>query len=368
MYTSLFFIFVKKFKMDKLFLISFFSIFLFGCPPEKIDSPVYDSDYGKGLYILSENSINYYDYKNNVLKENIFQTVNGNSISNLKSLNVNSENMYIVSENTLYSVDINTFLKNWELQSFSDAQECEYAKFNRMYISDQAESEIKVVDINLREVIARVKTGDSVSPSDIVLSWERAFVLNSGRDNFNDYDTTLCAIDVKDGVVAINEFAGNIIVDKNPVSALFNGSIVVLCKGIYDESNLSNNTPSSIHLVGSGSLNVQSSNTLSNVYNANNLLINNSNTKYYITSSSGVYYLSTTSLNHTLVTDKKIPTVLEINRESFANTDTTSIFVDFLYMNDKNNSDYIYKYNVYLDQFVDSFQVNDPVIDLKIYK
>ena len=95
--------------------------------PEKIDPPVYDSDYGKGLYILSENNINYYDFINNELKENIFQTVNGNTISNLKSLNVHSDNMYIVVENTLYSVDINTFLKNWDLQAFSDAQECEYA-------------------------------------------------------------------------------------------------------------------------------------------------------------------------------------------------------------------------------------------------
>lgn len=354
--------------MKKLLFISLFSIYFFGCTPEKIDPPVYDSDYGKGLYILSENNINYYDFSNNELKKNIFQTVNGNTISNLKSLNVHSDNMYIVSENTLYSVDINTFLKNWDLQAFSDAQECEYAKFNRMYVSDKAESEIKVVDINLREVIARIKTGDDASPSDIVLSWERAFVVNSGRDNSNDYDTTLCAINVKDGVVPINEFAGNIIVDKNPVSVLHNGSIIVLCKGIYDESNLSNNTFSSIHSIGAGSLSIQNSNTLNNVYNANNILVNNANTKYYITSSSGVYYLSTNTLNHTLVTDKKIPTVLEINRESFANTDTTSIIVDFLYMNDKNNSDYIYKYNVYLDQFVDSIQVNNPVIDLKIYK
>ena len=344
-----------------------FSIFLFGCPPEKIDPPVYNSDYGKGLYILSENSVNYYNYSNNELKENIFQTVNGSPISNLKSLNVHSDDMYIVAENTLYSVDLNTFLKNWELNDFSYAQECEYAKYNRMYVSDKGESEIKVVDINLREVIARVKTGDSVRPTDIVLSWERAFVVNSGGDNINDYDTSLCAIDVKDGVVAINEFVGNIIVDKNPVSVVNNGSIVVLCKGLYDESNLSNNTSSSIYLIGAGSLNVQTSNTLNNIYNANNLLLNNSNTKYYITSSSGVYYISTTSLVHTLVTDKKTPTVLEINRESFANTDTTSIIVDFLYMNDVNNSDYIYKYNVYLNQFVDSFQVNNPVIDLKIY-
>ena len=76
-----------------------------------------------------------------------------------------------------------------------------------MYVSDKAESEIKVVDINLREVMARIKTGDNTkSPSDIVLSWEKLFVVNSGRDNSNDYDTTLYAINVKDGVVPINEF------------------------------------------------------------------------------------------------------------------------------------------------------------------
>ena len=57
-----------------------------------------------------------------------------------------------------------------------------------------------------------------------------------------------------------------------------------------------------------------------------------------------------------------------INRESFANTDTTSLVVDFLYMNDNNNKDYIYKYNVYLDQFVDSFQLTSEVIDLEIHE
>ena len=67
MLTSLFFIFVKKLKMKKLLIISLFSIFLFGCPPEKIDPPLYDSNYGKGLYILSENSISYYDYSNNAM-------------------------------------------------------------------------------------------------------------------------------------------------------------------------------------------------------------------------------------------------------------------------------------------------------------
>ncbi|MGY8951666.1 MAG: hypothetical protein ACKVJW_07765, partial [Flavobacteriales bacterium] len=148
---------------------------------------------------------------------------------------------------------------------------------------------------------------------------------------------------------------------------IHNGAMVVLCKGVYDEIDPTNNIESSICLVGTGSLNAVSSTTLNGLYNADNLILNYSETKYYITSSSGVYYLSASSLNKTLVTDKKIPTVLEINRESFANTDTTFLIVDFLYMNDENKKDYIYKYNVYLNQFVDSFQVDSDVIDLEVY-
>jgi len=343
------------------------SVFLFGCPPEKTDPLVYEKDYGKGIYALTSTGVNYFDNKESVLKENIFTTVNGQSISNASSFNLIGKDMYIVSENTLYSVDVETFLKDWEVSGFVSAQNCEYAKFDRLYVSDKGESEIKVVNLNTRDISAHIKTGESVNPTDIVLSWERAFVINSGGEDVSDYDSTICVIDVKDGVVAINEFAGNIIVDKNPVSALHNGTIVVLCKGIFDDTDPSNNVESSICLVGTGVLNTVTSTALNGIYNADNLILNNSETKYYITTSSGVYYLSVSSLNKTLVTDKKIPSVLEINRESFADTDTTSLIVDFLYMNDKNNKDYIYKYNVYLNQFVDSFQVNSDVIDLEVY-
>ena len=350
------------------FLILCSALLVVSCQPEGNIDPINNIEYGKGLYVLTENSVNYYDTKNNELNENIYQSTNGTSISNLNSINKHANSIYIVSENTLYSIDVNTFFKNWELNGFLNAQECEYAKFNRLYVSDKNDSEIKVIDTDLREITARIKTGNNTNPSDIILSYERAFVVNSGNQTFNEYDSSICAINIKDGLVPLNEFAGNIIVDKNPVSMCFNnGSVAVLCKGIYDELNISQNTSSSIHLIGAGSLNIQASNILNNLYDANNLKINNSNTKYYITSSSGVYYIGVNSLNHTLVTDKKIPTVLEINRESFANTDSTSMVVDFLYMNDKNNSDYIYKYNVYLDQFVDSFQVNSPVTDLKYF-
>ena len=108
----------------------------------------------KGLYVLTENSVNYYDTKSNELYENIYLSANGTSMSNLNSINKHANSIYIVSENTLYSVDANTFFKNWELNGFLNAQECEYAKFNRIYVSDKSDSEIKVIDTDLREIIA----------------------------------------------------------------------------------------------------------------------------------------------------------------------------------------------------------------------
>ena len=45
------------------------------CPPETIDPPIYDQDYGKGLYILTENGVNFYNPKDSTLTENIFQKV-----------------------------------------------------------------------------------------------------------------------------------------------------------------------------------------------------------------------------------------------------------------------------------------------------
>ena len=202
------------------------------------------------------------------------------------------------------------------------------------------------------------------------MNWGRAFVVNSGGDAITDYDSTMVAIDVKDGVVAINEFAGNIILDKNPTSVINDGAIIVLCKGIYDANNPSNNIESSINRVGAGSLSIINVIVLNNIYNADNLISNHNDTKYYITSENGVYWIDASTYSTHLVTDKKNPTVLCVNVEKYADTDTTFAYSGMLYMNDNNSnsSEYIYKYNVQLNQFVDSFIVNAPVLDFQIHK
>ena len=68
------------------------------CPPESIEPPIYNKDYGKGLYILTENGVNFYDFDEGVLKEDIYSTVNGGSLQNPSSLNIHGNKMYIVTK------------------------------------------------------------------------------------------------------------------------------------------------------------------------------------------------------------------------------------------------------------------------------
>ena len=155
-----------------------------------------------------------------------------------------------------------------------------------------------------------------------------------------------------------------------PTSILvFNdGNIVVLCKGIYDEINPANNEESSYHRIGTGNLNVLSSSTLSNIYNADNLCANSSVSKFYFTTSDGVYQINTSGgLNPSQVIPM-VSDVLLTNVEQYNPTDTTIAYTNMLYLNDAlNNPNTIYKYNESLSLFVDTIQLNANIIDLMIY-
>ena len=48
--------------MKRVLYLLAFSIFLFNCKPEETPDPVYDSDYGEGLYILTDQGLVYFDY------------------------------------------------------------------------------------------------------------------------------------------------------------------------------------------------------------------------------------------------------------------------------------------------------------------
>ena len=67
------------------FLILCSALLVISCQPNENIIPVNNSEYGKGLYVLTENSVNYYDTKSNELYENIYLSANGTSMSNLNS-------------------------------------------------------------------------------------------------------------------------------------------------------------------------------------------------------------------------------------------------------------------------------------------
>ena len=111
--------------------------------------------------------------------------------------------------------------------------------------------------------------------------------------------------------------------------------------------------------------------TLNNIYNANLIIFNHNKTKYYLTSSNGIYSVDASSYNYNLVTNQKTPSSFCVHIEQYADTDTTFAYSEMLYMNDENDNSenrFIYKYNVQLDSFVDSFPINSKVLYIQIYK
>jgi len=179
----------KILQMNKLYYILFLSVFLFGCPAEETDPPiVYEEDYGEGVYILTTNGVSFYDLgkldsfplikKDDTLIENIFTKVNGESLYEARSIEINNKDLYIVTKNALYRVDIETFQKELKVDGFTNAQNCKYVKFERVYVSDLDDSEIKVVDLTSQSITTYIETGNSSKPSYIALNWRRAFVMN----------------------------------------------------------------------------------------------------------------------------------------------------------------------------------------------
>ena len=339
------------------------SFSLIRCNPEDIIDPInYPDEYGEGVYVLTAQGVTYFDNNsegnNKIVKENIYNAVNSESLNNLRSLFIHGNHCFIVTKNSLYWVDIKTFAKRMQVNGFLDAQNCKMVNYDRIYVSDKDDSRIRVVDLSTKDFIASVETGENTNPSFILTtntSYGRAFIMNSGGNTSVNYDSTIVSIDYQDGVVPINEFSGNIIVGKNPVAALINNLVTVLCKGIYDENNPIYNTPSSIYVVHPENLNIWSYTNLPSIYNADNLVPNSDYTKYFITAEDGVYWLDFSNYSDHLVTNKKNPSVLCINSEQYADTDSTFSDWDMLYMNDKNNNglEYVYKYNIQLNQFVD---------------
>ena len=346
---------IKKYLSFFLIIICFFSC-------EQDSGPVnYESKYGNGTYILTDNGLNFIKKNTTAVKNQIFSSVNGSSLLNPVEIEIYGNRLYIVGKD-FYATDINTLQLLGQVSGFVNASGCAIIPQNRAFVSDKSESLVKLVDLDDYRIISEIETGVGTSPGFIINKYDKSFVLNGG-DNDN-YDSTLITITYKDDLIPLADFSGNLIIGKNPNSALSSGNIKVLCSGVYDENDPTNNIESSFYNIYPTDLLINFSQDLTSIYNANNLVETSNGNNYYFTANGGIYRTNTSMTNVNLIVPIESD-VLNITTEKYAVNDTTDAYSNILYMNDLSNTGKIYKYNINLSSFVDTILVSGNVIDIK---
>lgn len=346
---------IKKYLSFFLIIICFFSC-------EQDPDPVnYESKYGNGTYILTDNGLNFIKKNTTAVKNQIFSSVNGSSLISPVEIEIYGNRLYIVGKD-FYATDINTLQLLGQVGGFVNASGCAIIPQNRAFVSDKSESLVKLVDLDNYRIISEIETGVGTSPGFIINKYDKSFVLNGG-DNDN-YDSTLITITYKDDLIPLADFSGNLIIGKNPNSALSSGNIKVLCSGVYDENDPTNNIESSFYNIYPTDLLINFSQDLTSIYNANNLVETSNGNNYYFTANGGIYRTNTSMTNVNLIVPIESD-VLNITTEKYAVNDTTDAYSNILYMNDLSNTGKIYKYNINLSSFVDTILVSGNVIDIK---
>jgi len=340
-------------------------VFVSSCKEESDPEPSLSKDYGDGMYIVTDNGVSFYDGE--VVKNQIFKKVNGSSILNGKKIKFKGNKAYIVSDNQVVTANVETFENKGIIDGFVNAVDFDFVSYDRLFVVDKDDAKVKEVDLVSLDITSDIETGDVASPSFIISNSYRSIVLNSGLVADSLKDSTMIVIDNKDVLIPLVNFMGNLEVGDNPNSAVWIGTLKILCKGIYDENNLLSNTFSSLSKVDAGNVELDWNVTLPNIYNAKNLVSNSSNNKYFFTAADGVYQMNNDGSG---ISQKIyfISDVLDLNSERYDLTDSTWANVNMLYINDAvNNPNVIYKYNLFIDTFCDTIVVDSPVKDIAFY-
>lgn len=340
-------------------------VFISSCKEETVDAPELAKDYGEGMYIATENGVSFYDGE--VVKNQIFKAVNGTVLSSVSKIKFKGTKAYIAAGNQIVTANIETFENKDVISGFVNAVDFEFVSFERLFVVDKEDAKVKVVDLVSSDITSDIETGDESSPTFIATTWYRSITLNGGAIADSLKDTTIVAIDFKDGVVPLADFMGSIEVGENPNSAVWINDLKVLCKGIYDPNNPLSNTESSLSKIDAWDMELDWNVTLNNIYDAQNFTSDDSDTKYFFTAIDGVYQMSNDGSN----VSQKInftSDFLNVKVERYDLTDTTFAYAHMLYVNDAvNSNNTIYKYNIVTSAFCDTIVVNGAVNDLNFY-
>ena len=80
---------------------------MFSCSENNESQPNFAKDYGRGLYIATDNGISFYD--GDTLINNAFRNVNGITLSDINKIKFSSNKIYILSDNQLNVANVNLY-------------------------------------------------------------------------------------------------------------------------------------------------------------------------------------------------------------------------------------------------------------------
>ena len=168
---------------------------MWSCEPDP-DPVSYESKYGNGTYILTDNGLNFIKKNTTLVKNQIFSSVNGSSLLNPVEIEIYGNRLYIVGKD-FYATDINTLQLLGQVGGFVNASACAIIPQNRAFVSDKSESLVKLVDLDNYRIISEIETGVGTSPGFIINKYDKSFVLNVG-DN-NNYEAGMSVSQTNDG-------------------------------------------------------------------------------------------------------------------------------------------------------------------------
>jgi hypothetical protein len=350
------------------------AILISSCKESATDAPVLDSDYGEGMYIVSDMGVSFYNYQDSLpqVTNQIYKAVNNITVDNPKKIKFRDSRAYILAENHIITTDINTFQEKGIVADFINPVDFDFVSNDRLFVVDKDDSKVKVVDIDRMEITSDIETGDNTKPVFVLSKWYRSYIMNGGAVADSLKDSTIVAIDYKDELVSLADMMGSLYVGDNPNSAVNINNLKVLCRGIYDPNDLTTQTQSSLVTVNPWDVVVTASTVLSGIYNASNLISNNEDTEYYFLAEGGFYRMNANGSGVSRI-NSLISDILYYRDETYSQysvTDSVTYYYnrDVLYVNDSENSkNTIYKYNLNANAFIDTIIVDGDVRDVNFY-
>lgn len=214
----------------------------------KDDDNTVSGAFSNGMFIVNEGpfqtgtgTITYYNPDSNLVKQDIFEMVNGRPLGNIaQSMTIYKGKAYIVVNNagTVEVVDASTFKSEGTISGFVNP--CQFIGIDdeKAYVSDWI-GHVAVIDINTKAITKTISAG--TGPDVMLKTGNYVYVANTGGFSV---DSTVTVIDFATDQVVKTIHVGEV---PSGMVADADGRVWVMCKGLgYNGWPQAGDTPGSL--------------------------------------------------------------------------------------------------------------------------